>query len=552
MAHRDLLTILPEEVLDRIISYVVYSPNHAGTGVLPKESYRALFRPQVIHVNRRLRSCALAQIARDVLWIKIRCDTARIDEHMETFGLKPPQLPKIWASCLPKDLPSLTVSFPNNDSKLCHPNDILIPFNFNTLAYLFRHIIQRCCSMHNMDFEYHANSPAHSQIIRDQVKPLYKLLYFDSMEESPTGLICRPNGINDDWSSGARADELLQVVQDLDAKGCKLEATLLCLHRHFVVAANSAISPEVGALKDWLSASSALERDDWQTNPANLERMRIIRTMWYLEYRAFLGWAEAQKTFRNSKIMAPDQFDPSQMSGSLLRWPFGIESPEVTFGRWIGIDNNIFGLLNCEMAQVAHARALVFQLLLKYWDEDVYGEFFDRMNAEYRTMFYAACAWYLSPYNEVYSSLLRSIMETASEKQLRDLRARCVYWVEYWESNDGAWVHPWNTWTDDVWVQDMTENAMGRSFWLSINAEIRFEDRYEKEDRTDWAKLFQRFTNPEGLGDHPCCKFCDEFELNIHLLESNARDPYAEEVADWSSSCWRSLFAEKDLRAKHE
>ena len=102
---------LPQEVLDRIISNVIYSPNHAGLPIAPKESYRALFRPQALHVNRQLRSCALAFIARDVFWIKIRCDTCRVKEHIERFGIDPPRLPAIWSSLLPCDISALMFSF---------------------------------------------------------------------------------------------------------------------------------------------------------------------------------------------------------------------------------------------------------------------------------------------------------------------------------------------------------------------------------------------------------------------------------------------------------
>lgn len=467
------------------------------------------------------------------------------------------QLPEVWGSQLPDDLSRLIISFFDESSDGLNKPGVLLPFNSHTFTRLARAVIVRCCTYKDMLFHYRwVISDDHIRVIKNLVKPLYRLFYMDELiglQRIETLCFKSRSDCDEKWSSGARADELLAIVTDLDAAGFRLEATLLCLHRNFEIALRTAEFPEIGKLEEWTADDrSLLSDEDWRTNSINLERMRLIRTIWYLEYRAFHGRLGARNELRNPGLTADisKSARPNE-APNFLRWPFGEEDPVHTRFRWFEMHHNTFGLQFDELAQVCHARVLLNQTLLAHWDESDEAHILLKEPHEVNMAINAVTAWYMDPFNEVYSSLLRSIMENASAEHLHEIRKSCVRRVEGFRALGTGYVpYPWFSWASESGEHNMSNAALNRATQLALDTEVGYQER-RYQGRKGWIDLFERFTNPQVERPSPCCKYCDEFELNIHMLPERVSDQWADGVADWSTSSWREPNRESETRAKY-
>lgn len=154
-----------------------------------------------------------------------------------------------------------------------------------------------------------------------------------------------------------RADETISIIQELDRRGRKLEATLLCMYEGFSGTCLAEYDPRIGPLTEWAHSSGGLGLSDWLNDSSNLDRMKHIRNMHYVEYRACKGYIEGVKRYGYS--FAKLHYQP------LTNLP----TSNIGNPRWYNAPNAIwFGLPDHEFAEMHFARALVIDHLWRHFD----------------------------------------------------------------------------------------------------------------------------------------------------------------------------------------
>lgn len=71
--HYFRLPDLPNELLDRVLSFVIQVPCHPENGALNADVIAELFSAATTQVNQRLRQRTIHVVSASVLWLELKC-----------------------------------------------------------------------------------------------------------------------------------------------------------------------------------------------------------------------------------------------------------------------------------------------------------------------------------------------------------------------------------------------------------------------------------------------------------------------------------------------
>ncbi|KAJ9649901.1 hypothetical protein H2198_010776 [Neophaeococcomyces mojaviensis] len=552
------LVNLPPEVLDQVLSYLVVIPWDPVDGLWGSGIER-LFRRNVMQINRYIRKQAIDLMVRSTLWVHIVCQTRAAYKRLRWHLKRLPAVPSKYRSILPSELPGLHLEFgqPGNlrrtRSFTEDDTNLVFPFNFQSIAMIIGSLIGSSTDIQSLTIRQDHLSPQLERVITQQIHSLVPLLRHDldvTITNSHANKIVYPRHKKQKMTSSfPRADDLMSIVLNLDTYDRKLEATLLCMHYNFVLFIVTDHDPYVGfddefeplltgPLVAWAGSTGALCQPGWQTDPNNLERMRRARTLHYLEYRACLGYMEGVREYGYDFVFC-NYVEISNMPG------INHGSP-----RWRrDIFNVFYGLPDFELAQLHHARALIYWHRHQYYEEMIHDGILeeDEGNNEEENMvaalMWAYYAWSLDMKNKIYSRFLRRLIEEADEFLVGEA---LEYMLTYHEANNAD-----SFGGDPIllveWCREgNTRQNISRAQQIARLADVAYDkrrgDELPKEHDPDERWHAQdRFLKPEDY-DEACeggeC-FCCKGGLKVELLNDNSEDedPVGQSfshVAPWS------------------
>lgn len=406
---------LPNEVLDMVLSYIPKIPCHSPTVILTNNTMKNLLPASVLQVNHLLRQVSIRAIGQRCLWLHIKSiledGAALVNDLKDVLGC----LTANERAFVPGRVHEVTITIRMNGDDQAGPstrhtttdaNSIFLPYSYQSFVTLCETLLYDSDWISRITFQ-HPWLPLNLQrIVENQMLPTAKLFncHVDLEYVSPNigQQIPRRAG---PWKSIVRdMDSTMEVVQEMDANHQYWEASIACMYRLFHLQE----SPNDQALertRHLLFTTRGLCHPAWKLHATSLERMRVVRTKHHLRHRASLAfvraWREHGMAWVNNHhhhvIDLSEEDDDGFCSGLLT---------EPSYAR--------FGLPDHELAELHHAKALIYEL----WDRD-YVEIHrvhstgreTRRTIKERCVREAWCAWRYDMKSVAYCAHLKHICE---------------------------------------------------------------------------------------------------------------------------------------------
>lgn len=250
--------------------------------------------------------------------------------------------------------------------------------------------------------------PLHLEtVVDDQVRPM--LMHLD-LQASVYSAAPHNDGVKS-LTSGflkymktvhSEIDVVMTLIQNLDHVGRTLEASLVALHcGGSLISKAKWIDPTLSA-DVWISD---LVNDDYLSRRALLARMRLIRTLHHIEYRACLAYMSATEAYGFDFVAS--RFYCAQ-----------------TQYRWTLSKGNLdfYGLPNHELAELCHMRALTYAHKANFTHSVLHvvqQDFIDEKEGEdflFPAVKHAYIAWRLDKRNVKYAALFQKIVREHEEQ----------------------------------------------------------------------------------------------------------------------------------------
>ena len=133
------------------------------------------------------------------------------------------------------------------------------------------------------------------RIIDQQLLPLtglmqYKMHIVVRRSDGTTNDCARKNFVDVMYDQKAHeADTIIQLVQHYNSLGLNMEGTIVCMYFGYDVEIIAHYDPTIGTPLQWLRERQGLTGSGWENDKYGLERMRLVRTIHYINHRACLG-----------------------------------------------------------------------------------------------------------------------------------------------------------------------------------------------------------------------------------------------------------------------
>lgn len=480
---------LPTEVLDLVISHVITVPWHPVNGAFSLGVIGALFPKQLIHANRLLRQRTIDVVSKSVLWLEVNCRDRSAMHGIRGLKLAFPTFPSAYSNLLSDSIQK--VSFELGDPKralrttrsLQEEHAIfLFPFNYQSLTVLSSRLLGCVREIKHVTIHVSQLSAAFQHVLEQQIMPIARFFRYSLNVE-----ILRKNRkphkiakkiLEPLHGIAQKILEIIDMMCDLDNNGLKLEATLLCIYHGLHLKVLAEFDPEIGRLSDWAHPTGKLGLPDWQTDPVNLARMKAIRSLHHIEYRACLGYIEAVDTF----------------GYEFARCHYEAVSnlPLINLGnaRWADTMNNIsYGLPDHELAEMHFAKALVFQHIWLDYDSFLEDRLLDgdweysHENTASEAFCWAYYAWSLDMNNLNYGKLLLDLETTCDHDSL------VAFWCEMQANDDDASHHSGNEYyrihpkvlRDWTLTSEHALEYLGRAQEVAKLADVQYDKRRAQE-----------------------------------------------------------------------
>ncbi|KAK5939713.1 hypothetical protein PMZ80_008093 [Knufia obscura] len=420
-----LILGLPDEILNTILSYVITVPWHPLNATYPQVAVQRLFGANMLFVTRRLRQMGIGVIATQCLWIRVTCHTSQIHALLRSTLNRAPVLRPPERALLPVGLPHISIDLGlqshrqnTNESSAMEgapsvDQSVIFPYNPHTYAKLYAKITDHATVMQSVVVQTNELPPRLQRIADSEIIPL---LVLDQGTSYARSTFCNEIITSD---LKPRVDRLMSMIQQLDKQNLRLQATLLCMYRGYTLHAETTHNTDIQLdLGQW---TQDLATGNRMYHTSSVERMRLVRTIHYIEHRACMGFLEAAELYGL-------KFCKAHVHG-LLYLPDHILSHRWTTEphfRW-------FGLPDHELAELHYARALLHRHYVRYCK--VYapmGVYMDRAPStielasliplSHQTRRYAFHAWCLNSQNTTYRTMLRNMPYDGLEMQVAQRR----------------------------------------------------------------------------------------------------------------------------------
>lgn len=430
---------LPPEVLDQVFSYLVVIPWHPENGMWGNGMWGGggdhFLGRNVMRINHVIRKQCIDLVVRNTLWVHVKYSRAAC-KRLRRHSRRLPILPKPFRSALPNKLPGLHLEFGQPEvlrqTRSFREEDanFIFAFNFQSIALLVGTLIGSSRDVQCLTIWQDHLSPQLELVITQQIHSLIPLLRHDLdvtvFDSNQDRTVYSRQSNHELTNSFPRADELMSIVLNLDAHGRKLEATLLCMHYNFVLFSVTSHDPYIGhedefaplitgPLIAWAGNTGSLSQPGWETEPNNIERTRRARTLHYLEYRACLGYTAGVEAYGYDFALV-NYVEVANLLGLRLGSP-----------RWVRDNFDVcYGLPNFELAQMHHARALIYWHRSEYYlsmIDDGSLIVIDGVDSDTNQITSLICtyyAWLLDMNNKTYSRFLRRLAKEAEPLLVQD------------------------------------------------------------------------------------------------------------------------------------
>lgn len=423
-----MLLNTPREILDNILSHIIIIPSHPENGVFKDDAIVELFPRELVHVNKYLRQAVTDYVSKSVLWMEVTSRDKSAMTALQRFNLQVPFFPIEYEHLLPKSLKKVTLEvgkpghqIRNTRSVKVENATVLFPFNYQSYSQLSLLLMTCNVSIQHLTIRTSQLSAPLEKVFLQQILPTTKLLRHrinieirstgDKKESLPRHAVDKLEGV------GQIIIEMMETIQSLDEHGHKLEATLLCMYYGHYVRVWGEIDPIVnGSLIEWGEPGGALDQDDWKTNPENLQRVKLLRCVNYIEYRACLGYVEGVNTYgyEFTKIQHQSHANLALGNWANFRWI------EANYILWYGLPDH-------ELAQMHHAKALVFYTFWQFYDcfedDDTTADLDLDLEEDLAVdaLTWAFYAWSLDMDNPRYRKFLLRVYEHLHREEIEDV-----------------------------------------------------------------------------------------------------------------------------------
>lgn len=338
--------------MDMILSYLIEIPCHPRSATFPNQAIKKLFSSQVLHVNRILRQKSIYFITHRCLWIHIGGPLNTIWEHFNSLRPIVPHLPSVYQQALPCNLPGVRFILderedetPVSRSYERQQQYFVFPFNYHTFAALFGVTIAIQWKLQSVRISVSDLSGSMQTIVDTQILPIVPLLRAHSKVSMSTVAQAQSNMCIDLTLSSSIAnkmDLLLSMVLTLDALGRELEGSILCLYcgQPLMKIAERAIE-NIEAF-----TRRSLMKQNWLYNSSSLDRMRLVRTLFYIESRAQCAYIEGYSEYGMEFALAHLKYIGKDSVYGADRW---IAPPSFS---WFGLPDHEFASLQYMHSQV--------------------------------------------------------------------------------------------------------------------------------------------------------------------------------------------------------
>lgn len=380
-----------------------------------------MFPAGLLQTNRALRRRGLDWITRKCLWIRVDFLSRSIRREFEALESLIPNLPEAYRDALTTDLPGVKFVLGGSEMSAKRARSfnqdtmsLLFPFNYQSFAALYGRMLALNYNYTLAKIEL-SDLPIYLRRIVDvQILPIVELIrvrWHISITE-PTGktenLKRYPS-----WNLrvAPQLKKVMAMIQALDAEGCTLEASILCMYYGHILVLSAVRCPTIGSMTNWLEMEEGIAASNWLDTPWNISRMCFVRTLSYIESRALYAYQEGVRQYGHQFV--------KRHYNDVVRFHNGQRAKY----RWLDQTNEFWhGLPDHEVAKMLHVQALAIEhnnsYLVRLIEDDPKNDLVREMRQDGRTgdceaAYLALRAWNLDMGNLEYATTLHSMVQVA-------------------------------------------------------------------------------------------------------------------------------------------
>lgn len=167
------LTSLPDELLIKVLSYVIEVPDSICKNASYVDTYTQLFPASAIHVNQKLRQIAATAISNSCTWVELNCDKTDIkQEQFWRITKQLYELPTLFSPMLPTNRQAIKMRLHVNDNSKRSIVKHVFPYNLEALLNVISTIINPDTVYQTFAVNYTGLSTSRNSIVRKGLDPI--------------------------------------------------------------------------------------------------------------------------------------------------------------------------------------------------------------------------------------------------------------------------------------------------------------------------------------------------------------------------------------------